>query len=461
MRGLPAALLFSSALLAQAPLSIDSITHELTGHTLFAPGSRALIRLTRTVTPQGAVAVQIGGKEAGIVAHAGERLYVVFPSDLPPGPTTVVAASGGVSTPPFPITLIPNAPVLATTCFWPGIYCPALAPSRTSLLAYGLGITDPVIPPGAITPKTPAPTVVKPVVMVAGRQAEVLSSALVPDRTNDGTYAIDFRLPPGTPDGTYPVTVHMGGQSSNTEMLRVAGAITKYDYGVLERPGAPESIMSLYACAAPLASGESIGDRRNPATELGGTTVRLKDSAGVERLAPMLYASPQQVNYVVPSGTALGDATVTISSSGGVTSTATVRIETTAPELFSVGTYFPAAVVVRVRNGIQTVEEIVRPTDVGTLGLVPIDLGPPDDRVYLLLFGTGLRGGVSNFRVAIGDVEAHVEYAGSQGEFAGLDQVNVALPRSLAGRGNEPLELRLIAGDTLVTAENTLYLAFR
>jgi uncharacterized protein (TIGR03437 family) len=37
------------------------------------------------------------------------------------------------------------------------------------------------------------------------------------------------------------------------------------------------------------------------------------------------------------------------------------------------------------------------------------------------------------------DLEAPVEYAGPQGEYAGLDQVNVRLSRSLAGRSGPRL----------------------
>ncbi len=35
----------------------------------------------------------------------------------------------------------------------------------------------------------------------------------------------------------------------------------------------------------------------------------------------------------------------------------------------------------------------------------------------------------------IGGVDAQVVFAGPQGEFAGLDQVNLRLPDGLAGRG--------------------------
>jgi uncharacterized protein (TIGR03437 family) len=74
---------------------------------------------------------------------------------------------------------------------------------------------------------------------------------------------------------------------------------------------------------------------------------------------------------------------------------------------------------------------------------VAIDPGPAGDQVYLLLFGTGFRnnGGISNVSAQLGGTSAPVSFAGLQGGFAGLDQANIALPRSLAGRGEVNLTL--------------------
>jgi uncharacterized protein (TIGR03437 family) len=68
---------------------------------------------------------------------------------------------------------------------------------------------------------------------------------------------------------------------------------------------------------------------------------------------------------------------------------------------------------------------------------IPLDLGPETDQVYLLLFGTGIRGQSSSslVKVTIAGEESPVTFAGAQGDFAGLDQVNVLLTRNLAGRG--------------------------
>jgi uncharacterized protein (TIGR03437 family) len=43
----------------------------------------------------------------------------------------------------------------------------------------------------------------------------------------------------------------------------------------------------------------------------------------------------------------------------------------------------------------------------------------------------------------IGGQDAEVLYAGAQGGYAGLDQVNIRVPRSLIGRGDVDVVLRV------------------
>jgi uncharacterized protein (TIGR03437 family) len=61
----------------------------------------------------------------------------------------------------------------------------------------------------------------------------------------------------------------------------------------------------------------------------------------------------------------------------------------------------------------------------------------------LKLYGTGIRGRgtLASVTCTIGGVAARVLYAGPQGGFAGLDQVNVVLPRSLSGSGLVSVQL--------------------
>jgi uncharacterized protein (TIGR03437 family) len=64
-------------------------------------------------------------------------------------------------------------------------------------------------------------------------------------------------------------------------------------------------------------------------------TVQVTDSASVTRAAGLLLVSSAQINFEIPAGTAPGPATVLINN-GGAPVSVPVRIEATAPALFSV-----------------------------------------------------------------------------------------------------------------------------
>ena len=89
----------------------------------------------------------------------------------------------------------------------------------------------------------------------------------------------------------------------------------------------------------------------------------------------------------------------------------------------------------------QTVEQVYTVSG-GDIVATPVSLGSSTDQAYLFLFGTGLQAaGTSGVTVSIGGTNVDVKYAGTQGSFAGLDQVNVVLPHSLAGSGNVTVQL--------------------
>jgi uncharacterized protein (TIGR03437 family) len=70
--------------------------------------------------------------------------------------------------------------------------------------------------------------------------------------------------------------------------------------------------------------------------------------------------------------------------------------------------------------------------------VAPTDLSSANEQVFLILYGTGVRhrGALNAVSVSVGGVDSEVLFAGAQGALAGLDQVNVRLARSLAGRGD-------------------------
>ena len=184
-------------------------------------------------------------------------------------------------------------------------------------------------------------------------------------------------------------------------------------------------------------------------TTLAGTTVKIKDSTGTERLAPLFFVSPTQINYYMPDGTAEGSATITVTSGSGRISTGTVQISSAVPGLFSAnanGQGVAAALAVRVKATGALIYEPVAQYDAaqGKFVPLPVDLGPDQgaatDVVVLALFGTGIRYR-QTVSANIGGVEVPVDYAGITPGFIGLDQVNVRLPRSLIGRGEVTINL--------------------
>jgi uncharacterized protein (TIGR03437 family) len=181
---------------------------------------------------------------------------------------------------------------------------------------------------------------------------------------------------------------------------------------------------------------------------LGGVTLAVADSAGVQRNAPLLYVSPSQINFLVPDNVASGMATFAI---GGdtVAQSFTATVQPVAPTLFSMsgtGSGVAAALAVVVQAGNPQLQSPVPVFQCGNTGCVsvPIDLGV-DQPVYVSFYGTGIRNRtwLENVTLTINGVSVQVLYAGPAPNFSGLDQVNVGLPLVLRGSGEVNVVLRV------------------
>jgi uncharacterized protein (TIGR03437 family) len=175
-------------------------------------------------------------------------------------------------------------------------------------------------------------------------------------------------------------------------------------------------------------------------TTLDGAQVMVTDASNTTRTAGLFFVSPTQINYLVPTGTANGSATITIQRNGTPVAQGTAMIDSIAPGLFSAnanGQGAAAAVILRIRNGQQTFEPVFQlNTQTNRFDPAPIDLGPATDQVFLIIFGTGFRSAMqSAVSASIGGTVSQVLYSGPQSMLAGLDQTNVLIPRSLVGRG--------------------------
>ncbi len=171
---------------------------------------------------------------------------------------------------------------------------------------------------------------------------------------------------------------------------------------------------------------------------LAGSTVSIRDSAGVLRLGALQFVSPVQINYVMPAATAVGQATVTVVAANGATASGTVPIAAVAPALFAIppaGVAAAFGIRVNPDNSQSPVNVFQCGATADSCVAAPIDVsGGP---VYLTLYGTGIRNrsSLDNVRCTIGGVDEPVLFAGAGGGFPALDQVNAQVPASLRGRG--------------------------
>ncbi len=226
--------------------------------------------------------------------------------------------------------------------------------------------------------------------------------------------------------------------------LRPVASVSAASYS-----GAALSGDSIVAAFGPdLSTGAQAADANPLPTSLAGVTVRLRDAMGVERLAPIFYVSPAQVNYLVPPEVASGPATVMIVNEGVTVAGGGAQIAPVAPGLFTAnsdGSGSPAAYAVCVKSdGSQRRLPVARyDSAAGKYLPDPIDLCSECEQVFLILFGTGLRrhSSLSAVSLKVGGMDAPVGYVGEQGGFAGLDQVNAQLPRGLCGRGEVDVAL--------------------
>jgi len=206
---------------------------------------------------------------------------------------------------------------------------------------------------------------------------------------------------------------------------------------------APASIATIYG--ANLAA--SVGDSR--------TSVTITDASGTQQTAPLFYVSPAQINFLVPAGTALGIAQVTVTSSTGE-STVGVPVANVAPGVFELNASGLAAAVVLIVHSDNSVSyaNVYQLDSSNNILALPIDLSA--GQVYLELYGTGIRNAKS-VTVQVGGKSVPVLSSGAQGQYPGLDQVNIGpLPSSLVGSGQTNIVLS--AGGQ---AANTVNVTFR
>ena len=210
---------------------------------------------------------------------------------------------------------------------------------------------------------------------------------------------------------------------------------------------APDSIVAAFGLN--LAAGSDTATAQPLPERLAGTAVRVVDRLNREFVAPLFHTSPSQVNLLLPAGLAVGSATILVDSGpGGKLAAGTLQIEPVAPGIFTAnsdGQGVPAALLLRQPAVGESVYEPVSRYDPvsGLQSPLRITFGSTSEQLFLVLFGTGMRGFSARDKITVqlGDQQLPVTFIGPAPGFSGVDQVNLPLPRSLAGRGISNLHL--------------------
>src|SRR5262245_46156004 len=204
-------------------------------------------------------------------------------------------------------------------------------------------------------------------------------------------------------------------------------------------------------------------------TFLGGALVKVQ-----RQNAGLIFVSPSQINFVDPENLDLFNVsdptspavTVEVIPGVGPILTTEMAVFPVSPAIFtadSSGSGLPAATVVRVKaDGTQVRESLYQSDASGAIIPKPIDLGPEGEKVFLILFLTGIGHATGpkipfdvparvNIRVIANGYSLKPAFAGPQGDFAALDQINVELPRGLLG--NSTLKIAVTAIDEALSNE--------
>ena len=228
------------------------------------------------------------------------------------------------------------------------------------------------------------------------------------------------------------------GPVANSPMVSAAS----FDSSAL----APNEIASIFSKG--LAPTTAQAQDVNLPTTLAGVTVYVTDAAGTSSPAPLYFVSPQQINFVVPQNTATGPATITVFQGTNLLFSGTTQVRKVSPGVFAAnadGQGVAAALFVAVNQaGQQNVDAaFLCGTASGSCAPAPINLNQGSGGAFLELFGTGIRNnsGLSTVAVTVGGVSCTVTYAGPQGQYPGMDQVNVQIPSRLRGRGKVAVNL--------------------
>jgi uncharacterized protein (TIGR03437 family) len=359
-----AAALCEAAVFAQAPTISGAVANAAYGASL-SPGNLAMIfgqnlsisSIQQITTPWpttlGGAQVTVGGKSAALSFASSGQLTFQIPVDAAPGSAQLTVAVQGKGSASVTVTLAAYSPAIfafgspgstQSSYFYHaaggGInlvtaQSPAQPGETLIMYAVGLGPTNPSIATGAAAPTSPplAMTTTQPAVSVGCQQASVVFSGLAPGQV--GTYEVNLTLPASAPGGNLPLTLSIGGETSNMVTLPVAGLAipvvnavvngASFSAGTVAAPG---TIVSIFGC--------NFGSKDNlspfPATSFQGVSATFNGVAG-----PLfaVAASADQINVLVPTELpGSGTVPVQVQNSAGPSASFSLQMSAATPGIF-------------------------------------------------------------------------------------------------------------------------------
>jgi uncharacterized protein (TIGR03437 family) len=250
-----------------------------------------------------------------------------------------------------------------------------------------------------------------------------------------------FRWTPAAADAGKTFTASFtasDGQLSDTKTVAIRvvnatllAAVNSADFR--QGPIAPASAASIFG--SKLAVRTESAQVADLPLDLAGTTVTIN---GIR--APLFYVSDSQINFAVPAALEPGPATIIVSNPAGFYAVGSAQIALSAPGIFTLNSSGTGDAV-----ALATVDGITYQ-------------GPPFDVLVngrpniLVLFATGVRraqaanpddidGVAESVTVTIDGKPARTLYAGAQGQFINVDQLNIEMPASLAGGAERRVEV--------------------
>ena len=472
--------------------SVSSISLPIGNLPRLAAGAPMLISGANFGTgPSDVASVSIGGESAPVLSFlSASSLLAQVPVDLPPGPTIVtVTHSGMTSTPPFSVTVAEFSPAIyypGTSAFTDSGGNPitlnhlAMPGTQVTCSAIGLGPTNPPMLSG-VAAATPAPATT-PVQMMVGPAMVIPDFAgLTVGSVTD--YQVTFTIPLDVPAAAQPVSITVGGATSNTVTLLVGLAVPQINSivnGASFKPGtaAPNSFVSLF--------GSSFGSEDTSAN-IFPATIFDQVSVIVNGIAAPLYAvkgTTGQINTVLPSELAdTGTAFVEVTNAQGTSASYQLALAPDSVGLFRIGdpsnprrmngavlfantawNVMPLSMALALGlpscATVTTASACGQPAQVGDqveIYLTGLGKATPKGDPNGAVLPTGslapangsvLYQTVQTPVVTIGGISAVVSFSGIAPGSAGQYQINLAIPSGVAAGDSVPLTVTMPDGST-------------